>query len=54
MRKLLIAGVAAAFLTGIAYTQAGQRPDENWAEIFTARTVVMRATSVEASATPRK
>ena len=41
MRKLLIAGLAVASLTGIAYAQvAGQRPDrpdENWAEVFTAR-----------------
>jgi hypothetical protein len=41
MRKLLIAGLAVASLTGIAYGQAGQkrpdRPDENWAEAFLAR-----------------
>ena len=37
MRKLLTAGVAVVSLTGIAFAQAGQRPDENWAEVFSAR-----------------
>jgi hypothetical protein len=40
MRKLLIAVLAVASLTGIAYAQVGQRPerpDENWAEVFSAR-----------------
>ena len=39
MRKLLIAGVAVASLTGIAYyAHAGQRPDQDWSETFSART----------------
>ena len=37
MRKLLVATLAVASLTGIAFAQAGQRPDENWAEVFSAR-----------------
>ena len=39
MRKLLIAGLVVASLTGITYAQVGQRPDarESWAEAFSAK-----------------
>ena len=37
MRKLLIAGLAVASLTGIAYAQAGQQNAESWAEVFSAK-----------------
>ena len=37
MRKLWIAGLAVASLTGIAYAQVGQRADESWAEAMSAK-----------------
>ena len=37
MRKLWLAGLAVALLTGITYAQAGQRPDESWAEALSAK-----------------
>ena len=37
MRKLLIAGLAVASLTGIAYAQVTQRNAESWAEVFSAK-----------------
>ena len=37
MWKLLIAGLAVASLTGIAYAQVGQRADESWAEALSAK-----------------
>jgi hypothetical protein len=37
MRKLLIAGLAVASLTGIAYAQAAQRNAESWTDAFSAK-----------------
>ena len=37
MRKLWLAGLAVALLTGITYAQVGQRPEESWAEALSSR-----------------